>query len=276
MADIKKISGYRINFLEDPKVRQFRFARMMQDLEPLVHLVDMWKQEPLYLDDIQMIMPPAEVLNWGMGQSELFVVIHERAIIGTIKLMYIIPERSAEMTVWAVPQIREGYRNHKIVHGVAKEIIDYAFLSVPQGGLGLMKLKATICAKNLPALKAARALKFKQFGISPLDAFHGGQVYDTVKLELHNPAYFASVIEDLVNVPATHAAVAVVPASSTPADTTESIPVDQRVDTPDTDAESSTGDSELVDRATGRPSPSVGNVGTVRGKPFKPRRPGAI
>jgi RimJ/RimL family protein N-acetyltransferase len=273
VADIKRISGYRINFLE-PKVRQFRFAKMAQDLQPLLHLIDLAKQEPLYLDDALASRDNMQVLGWGLNTGELFVVINEKAIIALVKLTFIIPERQAEMDVWVVPSMREGYKNAKIISGVAKEIIQYAFspwTGVDGAGLGLMKIKATICANNLAALKAARALKFKQCGMSPLDAFYQGAVYDTVKLELHNPAYFAPIIEDLPHGITARTELAELPSTTSLHEPDSDIAASAGSSPTSGDSEPDIGERELDTGDSGEPSPELPRL-SVHGKPFKPRR----
>jgi RimJ/RimL family protein N-acetyltransferase len=275
VADIKRISGYRLQFLEQ-KLRLFRGQKMVQDLQPLLHLVDLWKQEPFYLDDMLASQSPMNILSWGINSGELFVIVHDHAIIGTVKLSFIIPGRFAQMDVWGVPQIRQGYANNKIVAKTAHEIIDYAFKPFGEDGLGLMKLKANICVQNVPALKAARALRFKQFGVSPLDGFYGGQVYDIVQLELHNPVYFAPTIEDLPSGKPTHADTADVHSPTELHEPAESVLVDIEPDTASGDDEPAIGGREPADRDDGEPSPELDLAGAVRGKPFKPKRPSPI
>lgn len=170
----------------------------MEQLRPLY--IEAAK-EPFFLDDGIRDGDPVNLLMHVLQKGEFFLCMtHElgtpdNKVVGFAILRDISHGRFAYLEAWANPEFRGPDGKAAMDHHF-KEIIEYAFTEWPKG-LGLQKIKAEVCVANLPCLYTCDRLGFEPVGRSQLDQFHNGLAYDSVLLELLNPAIFRPVAESI-------------------------------------------------------------------------------
>lgn len=199
-TETKLFSGYRKRFLTDATQYAYAMADLKKRVAQYAQLMAVALTEPLFVDDNLKHLDPANILQHGLEDGELFVCLQEDFPAGLIYLTKI-DGRSAEIEAWAQKPWRQFYKGRKVLSLFAHEVIDYAFRPFgdpANGGLGLTKIKARIAATNLPAIRAAVALGFRVYGCSPLDGCYNSQPVDILNMELLNPAYFQLAAPEVI------------------------------------------------------------------------------
>jgi RimJ/RimL family protein N-acetyltransferase len=193
--NIQRFSGFR-----KPNRTPYQWAQLRAAIEPYAAVLQVIMQEPYFLDDSLKSMSAVDVAMQLLHTGEIYFCFYGDKLAAFFYLSNILPERHATFGAWVQPEFRG---NRQATYLIAKELItDYAFAPFGPMGLGLKKLKGEITRANEIAGRAALAIGFQEFGISPCDALHDGIPYDTVLLELLNPDYFAPErVETLSNGP---------------------------------------------------------------------------
>lgn len=193
-----RYSGYRILFSKNQAIDFGALRNAMEQLRPLY---DAAAQEPFFLDDGVRDGDPVNLLMHVLQKGEFFLCMTQplgtadNKVVGFAILRDISHGRFAYLEAWANPEFR-GPEGKAAMDHHFKEIIEYAFTEWPKG-LGLQKIKAEVCVANLPCLYTCDRLGFEPVGRSQLDQFHNGLAYDSVLLELLNPAIFRPVAESI-------------------------------------------------------------------------------
>jgi len=181
--EIKRFSGFRKT--SDP----FQVVKLRRGVEQYAPVLELIAKEPFFLDDAYRQMTPVDMVMNLLSNGEVYFCFLGEALVAFLSINQILPGRHGTFDAWVSPPFRG---NRAVTHAIGKElIVDYAFAPFGPFGLGLQKLKANITGANLAAGRAAIAIGFVAIGVSPGDALHDGIPYDTVLLELLNPAYFA-------------------------------------------------------------------------------------
>ena len=170
---------------------------MRNSLQQLTPLYALAAQDPYFLDDGIRDGDPLQLLLYVLQRGEFFLCLtaDKKRVIGFAILRDIVHCRSAHLEAWAHPDFR-GPHGKPLMDAHFKEIIEYAFEPWPKG-LGLQKIKAEVSDANTPCLITCHRLGFEAVGRSQLDQFHNGVAYDSVLLELLNPAVFKPVAESI-------------------------------------------------------------------------------
>lgn len=191
-TELRRFSGYRIKFSEKNK-QAWHWGNLRKTVQQLVPFFELAMQEPFFIDDALKQLAPLDLIMYALRDGEIFACIADDQLVGICSFREIKPGRSAIYDAWAVPEFRAPEHRDKIFQ-LANEVMEYAFRDFPDG-LGLVKVKADIAVGNVPAIVTAQNLGFVPVGMSPLDAFHNGEVHDSLLLELLNPSYFGSAVE---------------------------------------------------------------------------------
>lgn len=194
-TDLKRFSGYRIRFNE-PAKQVYAWGNLKTSAQTLLPMFQAALTEPYFVDDSLRQQDPLSLIMFALRDGEIFVCLADGELVGICSFRDIKHERSAIYDGWATPEMRKPENKHK-VHALFREMMDYAFNDFGPDGLGLKKVKCDIAVANIPALVTTQALGFQQVGLSPLDAFHNGELHDSVLLELLNPEFFGSAVEDI-------------------------------------------------------------------------------
>jgi RimJ/RimL family protein N-acetyltransferase len=194
-TNLKRFSGYRIRF-EEPAKQVWAWGNLKHSVQQLVPIFQAALQEPFFVDDNLRQSDPLGLIMFALRDGEIFACFADDELVGICSFRDIKHERSAIYDGWATPAMRARENKDK-VHTLFREMMDYAFNDFGAGGLGLKKVKCDIAEANIPALVTTQALGFQQVGTSPLDAFHNGELHDSVLLELLNPKFFGSAVEDI-------------------------------------------------------------------------------
>jgi len=193
-TELRRFSGYRIRFVEQAK-QAWHWGNLRNSLQAngLPQIFEAALQEPFFIDDDLRGMDPLDLLMYALRDGEIFACFADGELIGICSFRDIKHCRSAQYDAWVAPEHR-GPEGKAKIYQLVKEVMEYAFRDFPKG-LGLKKVKADIAMGNLPALVTAQRLGFIQVGQSPLDAFHNGELHDSLLLELLNPEFFGSAVE---------------------------------------------------------------------------------
>lgn len=196
-TDITRYSGYRLRSLPIDQQVYMREA-LMQKVKYLEPIAQKILSDHQYCDDVWRSATPMQLLAFNLQNGEIFDCRAYGELGAVCSLHDIQHQRSAFYEGWSEPQFRT-FKGRKALVAFARDLFAYAFRPWGDDGLGLKKIKAEVSAENILALKACRALGFKEYGYSPLDSLHRGKPTDMVHLELLNPAYFPPVVGDSLN-----------------------------------------------------------------------------
>lgn len=191
-TELRRYTGYRIRFKPEHE-QPWRWGNLKNSVLPLIPYFEQALEEPFFVDDTLRGQKPLDLINYALRDGEIFACYADGQLVGICSFRDIRQERSAIYDAWAVPEFR-GPEGKEKVFQLAEEVMRYAFEPWPNG-LGLSKVKVDIAIANTAALTTAVALGFVQVGLSPCDAFHNGEVHDSVLLELLNPAMFGPAVE---------------------------------------------------------------------------------
>ena len=153
-----RYSGLRIP-QEPPLARSNGWASLLQAVKPLHGVLQAMLAEPLCMDDWLRECPPDAILSRLLNDGEVFTFWKDGQFFGVGVLYAITLNRSAYLTVYAMPEFRKS----RTLYRGAKDLIAYAFKPAPEG-LGLAKIKAEIAESNTSSLRGAQVLGFVPVG----------------------------------------------------------------------------------------------------------------
>lgn len=184
-ACISARDGFNLPKPVQPRYFEDRFNFLLQHREAL----DGMMREPLFIDDAFGFNTVEQFAKWAVHSCETLIALAGKQVVA---IAFLSPRgRNAEFLAWVHPQFRRGFRNQKIVRSfIHDNLFDYAFAK-----MGAVKIETRCALANRSAIAAAKNMKFSLVGVSRLDLLIQGTLFDSVLLELVNPAYETPPIE---------------------------------------------------------------------------------
>lgn len=182
-------------YLLPDNVRQTYFEKRLQAIAKYAPIFEQLLAEPYVVDDYFRV-PVDQFLGYAVTQCETLICREGDNVVGVAMFMHVIPTRSAEILAWIAPEYRkDNYAGQKaVLEFIRDDIFPYAWET-----LNLPRVEAIIATPNKSSIALVENIGFRKIGTARLDLQFFGQLSDSFRFELINPAYEIGEVEELIH-----------------------------------------------------------------------------